>query len=424
MAMAMSMAMGMAVRRAERLLMARSTASAARQPPRNWLLRGGIAAVALMLGYVSTTQTLAFALIKSDAERANALAPGDGRVAGALSNKLITSNTRSVQRLRAVKLARQALLNEPLTVPAIDTLAINTLFAGDTSGARHLFVHSSELSRRDLSTRLWLIEDAVNRGDVPGALMHYDIALRTSRTASEVLFPVLSKAIADPEIRSALTKTLSTKPLWGADFLGYLGGSGPEPTVSAQFFERLTIEGVSVPEVARITVVNSLATAGLHENAWSYYRTIRRGASRRQLRDYNFQAPLQTPSVFDWMPVMNEAGVNASVNGGVFDFSVPATVGGTVLQQVEVLPPGNYRFGGMSTGIDQPPESLPYWQLMCIDGRELGRIEIPNSSETNGRFSGVVSIGTDCKVQTLRMVVRASSKVGGVSGQIDRIMIL
>jgi phosphoribosyl-AMP cyclohydrolase len=54
----------------------------------------------------------------------------------------------------------------------------------------------------------------------------------------------------------------------------------------------------------------------------------------------------------------------------------------------------------------------------------LGRIEIPNSSETNGRFSGVVSIGTDCKVQTLRMVVRASSKVGGVSGQIDRIMIL
>ncbi|MFL0415860.1 hypothetical protein, partial [Sphingomonas sp. 179-A 2A2 NHS] len=286
-----------------------------------------------------------------------------------------------------------------------------------------LFGHSDRLSRRELNTRLWLIEDAVARGDVPGALRHYDIALRTSRTAADLLYPVLAQAIADPTIVRALITKLAARPPWRDAFLDYVGGRGPSPVRSAQFFSQLAKAGIAIPEVPRISVVNALARDGSYQEAWAYYRTLRSGVIRQRSRDPDFTAQLQTPSVFDWMPVMNDAGVTASVNDGVFDFAAPSTVGGVILQQIQLLPAGRYRLAGTSVGIDQPREARPYWQLTCTDGKEIGRVELTNSADNAGRFAGTIDVGGNCPVQLLRLVVRPSAVIGGVSGQIDRALL-
>lgn len=395
---------------------------------REWALRGVLAAAALLLCYFSMTRTAAFALQKSNAEQAYALAPHDGRIAARLAARLTTQNADARQRARSDRIARQALVDEPLAVQALTTLGLNTLSRGDTNRARQFFTHSDALSRRELGTRLWLIDDAVARGDVPGALRHYDIALRTARAASDLLFPILTAAVSHPAVIEPLADTLAARPPWSLGFVSHLAHSSVTPKASADLFRRLSQRGISLPPEPQAVVVNALVDSGAVNEAWAYYQSFRPGGDRRRSRDPRFTANVEAPSVFDWRPVMNDAGITASIQsnraGGLFDFAAPSTVGGIVLQQFQLLPPGRYRLQGTSAGIEQTSRALPYWQLVCRDGRELGRVDLPASTENNGRFAGDITVNGVCPVQVLRLVARPSSEIGGVTGQIKSVALV
>lgn len=397
-----------------------------RRPWRDWALRGVAAVVAALIGYISSSQTLAFAIRKADPDRAYRLSPHDGRIAAELAERLTVKAVTSGQQGRVEPIARQALMDEPLAASALTALGLAAQARGDTVRARQLFAHSDTLSRRELGPQLWLIEDAVARGDVAGALRHYDIALRTARAAPDLLFPILSSAISDPAIAQSLARTLLARPAWGNAFIDSLGTAKADPKVAATFLRRLMRDGYPVSEGAQVGVVNGLVASGATNEGWSFYASLRRGADRRRSRDPAFTAQLQMPSAFDWAPVASDGGVSASLQragggGGLFDFSAPSTVGGVVLQQAQFLPAGRYWLEGISAGIEQPSGSRPYWQLTCEDGREAGRVELPNSAERNGRFAGGIDVAGGCSVQTLRLVVRPSSDVGGVTGQIVRV---
>ncbi|WP_433911482.1 hypothetical protein [Sphingomonas yabuuchiae] len=409
--------------------MARSTLRRpTKRSPIEWAVRGFLAVTALTVGYASTKATLAFAVYRNSPERAFAFAPHNGRIAGALAEQIAASDADARQRTWATYLARQALEDEPLSTSALTALALNTQIAGNTPAARKLFLHSNALSRRELGTRLWLIEDAVNRNDVNGALHHYDVALRTAKASSDLLFPVLLNAISDPAIVRSLANTLAKRPPWGDAFIQYLSDKQSNPLVGAVLLQRLGALGYPVPGTAQASVINGLVAKGSYADAWRYYVSLHSGATRNQSRDSNFTAQLQSPSAFDWTAMLNDSGINASFQrtgrGGVFEFAAPSTVGGVALQQVQLLSPGHYRLEGVSMDIEQAREAQPYWQLSCIDGRELGRVEIPNSAEMQGRFAGELTVqGANCAAQTLRLVLRASSDVNGVTGQIKRVLL-
>lgn len=395
--------------------------------PREWALRGGLAAIALALGYVSTTQTLAFAIRKSKPERAHALAPGDGRVAAELAEQMVAGDVLTAQHARGDQIAHRALADEPLAAPALTALAIITQLRGDTAQARRLFVHSDALSRRELGTRLWLIEDAVARGDVRRALRHYDIALRTARGASDVLFPVMAAASTEPSIAAALIDSMAARPPWTAGFLSYLANSGAAPRPIAVLFRRLALRGVAVPVAVQKVIVDALIDSGNFNDAWDYYRSLHPDADRLRSRDAGFTAQGAVSSKLDWTLVPTDSGLTASIQatpkGGLLDFAAPPMVGGAVAQQVQLLPPGRYRISGTSTGVEQKTEDRPYWQLACNDGRELARIALAAATENAGRFSGEFVVDGDCPAQTLRLVLRPSTQGGGVSGQVARVAI-
>lgn len=397
---------------------ARPRRSAAR-----WSVRSALAAVAALVGYASVTNTLGYVLRNSRPELAHTLAPGDGRVAASLARKLSGAEATAADRARADRLARRALRQDPTAVAAVSALGINAQLRGDALAAKRLLTYAELLSRRDLQTQIWGIEDAVARGDVSGALRRYDIALRTSREAPDLLFPVLGSAIADPAIRTGLTRTLADKPAWGGIFIDHVSGNGPDARATADFFAELRRSDVPISDSANATLVSSLAARASLNAAWTYYASVDRSAERRLSRDPDFTAHPAIPSLFDWTP-LSEAGVTTSIQSdgsGVFDFTAPASVGGPLLQQVQLLPPGDYRLQGRSTGIDQPEVSRPYWSLTCRDGRELGRVVMPNSAQANGMFTGQFSVPRGCPVQTLALVARSSDVVAGVSGQIDQV---
>ncbi len=395
----------------------------ARRSPKEWAVRLVLVVLAGVFGYYSLTFTLAQVVVKQNPELAYRLAPYDGRVTAAYVTSLAGPDATPRDRARADILAKRALWQDPTAVGAVVTLGINADARGDKAVARRYFTYAQKLSRRDFRTQLWMIENAVERGDMPGALHEYDITLRVFPTLDEILYPVLASASSEPSIRTELVKMLAGKPMWGESFINFVAGNGPDPQATTALFLRLQRAGIPIPEVASARAVDALIVARQPEAAWSYYAALRPGADRRRSRDPQFLAMLERPSQLDWAPI-NDGGLMTSIQSGVFDFAVPASVGGPMLRQLQLLPPGSYRLTGHSIGIEQADGARPYWVLTCQSGRELGRVEVPNSSVSNGNFTGVFSVPANCPVQILMLMARPSDAVAGLSGQFNQVALV
>lgn len=393
----------------------------AKRSPSEWSFRVFLALIAVMLAYQSVTGTLAAVLRSKAPKRAYTLAPSDGRIGGTWSAHLSGPDATAAQRTVADDVARSALLYDATAVPAVATLGLNAQIRGDTDGARRIFAYSLRLSRRDFRTQLWAIEDAVGRNDIPAALYQYDIALRTARGGVELLFPILASALDDADIRKELVRTLATGTPWGNDFVIYAAAMSPSPAAVAELLSAMKETGTSVPESAQQRVIDGLLGSGDLEAAWSYYASIRPGTGRGGSRDWRFSGGYVAPSQFDWMVIYAEgatSSIQAGPRGGQFDFVVSATTQGSLLQQVQLLPPGEYILEGQASGFETPNRTLPYWLLSCRDGQEIGRVEML----INGSFAGTMRVpATGCASQVLSLVARLSDSASDVVGQITRV---
>ena len=242
-----------------------------------WVVRILIAMVLLFIGYIAVIYTVAQTTARVDPEEAHQLAPFDGRIEARLATVLFTDAADAEQRARAVHLARVALQDEPTAVAAATTLGFQAQIEGDIPKTRRYFAYAQELSRRDLPTQLWAIEDAVSRGDVAGAIHNYDIALRTSRMAPDILFPILATAIDDAQVRSRVAMTLLAQPSWGPNFLTYASVHA-DPRTAARLFGGLGRAGMPVSSTATSAVVDRLIAIGAVDDAWRYYASVRKGA--------------------------------------------------------------------------------------------------------------------------------------------------
>jgi hypothetical protein len=285
---------------------------------------------------------------------------------------------------------------------------------------RRLLAYAQLLSRRDLRTQLWSIEDAVSTGNVKSALTWYDITLRTKPTMADTLFAVLAGAAAEPAVRTELVRTLAARPPWGDAFARYIAAGAVNPVIPAMLFAELEKRRVAVPERAQADTINRLIARGALDTAWSYYALGRPAVTRDRSRDPDFAVERQSPSSLDWVPI-NENGLTTLIRDGVAEFAAPATVGGALLQQTQLLAPGTYRLTGRSAGLDQAEDALPFWALTCLDGRELGRVALANAPNGSMPFAGTFRVpGQSCPVQVLTLVGRPSDRVEGLSGRIDR----
>lgn len=390
-----------------------------RRSSAEWRARGAIAIVIAMAGYVSVASTMGYANRATAPDRAYRLAPWDGRITAELASKLSGVEGNAADLPRAQQLARKALRQDPTAIRAVVALGLVDDQLGRGRAAARLFDYADALSRRDLATQLWEIETAVAHGDVTGTLRHYDIALRTSRHASDLLFPVLVSAITDPAIRTALVRTLIGRPAWGPLFLEYAASSSPNPHVTSLLFQELHRKGVVIAPVAQTVLIDTLASRGAFDDAWIYYQTVRPNSDRRRSRDPRFSARLAMPTVFDWR-IVNDSVINSSVqrtdDGGLIDFSAPSGVGGAVVQQAQLLPPGRYQLSGSATGLAALGGDSPYWVVKCQEGQELQRIDVPGT----GDFAGTFDVSAQCKAQTLTLVQRPTDAPNGASGQITR----
>lgn len=376
----------------------------------------GVAAAGLWVG----ARTLGVQAARSDVEFAARLDGGSAEIMGTRSRRLLEKGD-----IRAAEsLALNALRRDPTAVAAVQTVGLAAQIAGDDRKADQLLSYAQRLSRRDLQTHLWAIERNVARGDTEAVLREYDLALRTSIPARDLLFPILGTAMADPVVTRGLVRRLGGRSPWGEAFLSFAAGDPRVvPATAVRFLETARAAGVRATAVDLAVLAARSLEAQEPRTAWRAYALKRPGSDPRRVRDPDFKALPEQPAPFDWT-LSNDGGILAQAgeqNGASrLDIEAGSGAAGMVVQQLQMLPPGTYRLI-IDAGAVPDGGSL-VWSLTCPDGVELTKVAM--SSGAARRHAGSsFAVPASCGVQTLKLTADASESPQGLRSEVRRVML-
>jgi hypothetical protein len=388
--------------------------------------RGAILALAVALAAKVTLDGLATRLMASDPVLAARLSPGNGEVAIAAAARLAGSHSGTrdpkVRRLVTAALARSAA--DPA---AIEFRALEAGADGDPRRETVLFHLSDAISRRSLATRLWLIQDAVQRGDTGNALANFDIALRTSTDAPATLFPILAGATSDPTLSAPLAHLFDRPSDWRALFFHYAltevqtddGLVRVVPLMRDRAW--LVASGVADALVGNLVADRQFADARRIYDLFSHDREA--GAL---VRDRAFADP-GAAFPFGWeFTQRGEIGAERSLVHGRPALAYQALPGddGVVASQLLMLLPGRYRLSTRAAVTATDRNAPPYWTITCAGrgGGQVALLDAPVDGNEVTKTAFVVPAG--CLAQWLVLALRGSDKPGGQSGALAAVTVM
>lgn len=386
------------------------------------IVKIGLTLILVLMAYKSLSATVAAIVVRGDPQLAHKFAPNDGRYFADLAELWILSGQND-DASQTQELAREALRRDPTAVEALITLGMLAELQGRTNLSRSYFLKSLDLSRREFRAHIWSIEEGVQQGDIDLVLARYDVALRVFRNAPDLLFPVLSQAIGQPLIRGKLLSLLQKRPLWEGQFVQYLADKADDPIAAVEFFKEGRRTGLPVTEAHRAALVNVLFARGSVTDAWEFYATFRPSVSRQAVRNANFSDWIINPSVFDWNAISGNGQssvIHRGADSGSADFLVSAGSGGTVLQQVQLLSPGQYILRVNAQDLKLASRDTLTFLVVCPDGT-AHRLPIAPGKGATTRFQTSFAIQPNCPYQILRLEAQSIEGIKPIEGRITHV---
>lgn len=397
-------------------------------------MRGGGVVVCLWLLWLAVTTSIANVTMLTDPAGAVRWAPHNGAALAALSDHLLTPDAAADTVERARRLAQAALVRDPTTVLAARTLGLIADARGRPDQAKRLFAYAEGLTRRDLATQLWLIESQVRADNVSGALRHFDTALRVSRHGPSILFPVLVAATDDATLLPALAGTLARNPAWRDGYLREVIRSGPSPRALVVLAGLLRAAGSPIDDSQTNALLARLVgdqQFGLARVAYTDAKGRQRAPDAGLVIDGGFQSqPAFQP--FDWFladtpDIYAVRELRDGSNGNfALVFHAERDRNGRAAQQLLMLPPGRYQFSALAGDIQADRLALPAWQISCAGKTQspLMQLRLPAAGAPESEVADSFEVPSrDCPAQWLRLQLRASDAIDGVSGWVDEVTI-
>jgi hypothetical protein len=300
-------------------------------------------------------------------------------------------------------MASDVIAHDPTNVTALRTRGLAAALAGHQTTALRWMRYSEVLSRRDLPTQLWWIEEAINQNDIDTALLHYDRALRTSNGAVDLLFPVLIAASAEPEVADKLSRLLASRPNWWGPFMNRLIGEAPAPVVLDRFARRLRLspnDPLHPDFFPRI--LQRLVAADDFRRADALYRIA---VPQRQatLQNGNFELA-DGIAPFAWT-LTDDGELNATIEprpdgAAGFALILNARNGrtGVVATQALSLAAGRYLLRGVAAQTGLEDATRPTVKIRCgsIHPIDIASLRLPVASEQPRPFQSELTIPASC----------------------------
>lgn len=397
------------------------------KPPLYWLKSAAYISVFGFFVYQSTAHAIANIAWQQNPDLALRFVP-DHPLALSLKADIQFMKSQSPASLNKVEaMAKQSLKGQPLNAVAVRLLGYVADARGDRPKARELMLLAQKVSRRDFGTQLWLIEDAVARGDKKLALYHYDIAMRTTAVSHQVLFATLVSALADPQVREGLVPYLRQRPDWMPGLLYDAVTTSENPANAVD----LLLKAGQLPDQDNYRNLSNILLSRLAEK--SNFRVFRQyymslpGVKAATLRS----ASLSRATVGLAYPFAGWQMTDNPSIGGAFSspdksarYSLSAFAGsgerGELMRKYLFLKPGRYRFSAHYDAAEGAAHGEIRWYLQCLDVKGNSIPWFTTAAVVKGKSSTVqdFALGGDCENQLLVL------QLAGGSGQLGAEFVL
>lgn len=356
----------------------------------------------------------------------------DNPVALTVKGDLILQSGPASDSLGQIKrLALRSVARQAINPAGLRLLGFVDALEGRNSKAEKLMNLSSRLSRRELGTRLWLIETAVDKENVTEALTHYDIALRSNIDSYQILLPTLTDALVDPEVRRGMWKFVNSPPPWMPSFLDVAISTSAHPEDIA----KTLIGGGGLPEYPPYKgfsdrLAEQLIAKHQYGAFRDYYRSLK-GGDPSALTNPSFIISNIDPIVTaaGWQ-LSSNTNVNAAFNAnkGKYDLSVFVGSGNREMaaRKLLFLSPGDYNFVAVFNATEENRGAQASWQMHCLRADNKVSLWTATGDIVRGRRTTRQSfnVSHDCPSQSLEMTAIGTNGQNGTDFVVESISIV
>lgn len=385
---------------------------------------GAIAAGSLALAWFSFAAAMTNITHRRAPETALRFTPGDPvALAVQADRRFAAKGVNAIGDAEIARAARDSLAGLALNPVALRLIGLNAT-AGKTyaAGSRAMRAGNST-SRRDVTTQFWLIEEAVARNDIAGALSHYDNVLRVEPGSQQLLFPVLTAALEDKALWKPMARYVAEPAPWLGDFARYAIRNSRQPMQLARFFA----SGGGLPKTdvfasLETELLKRIARTGSAGDMAAYYRSLA-GADPAALSSADFTGATTEPR---FAPVTWELFSAPGVSGAFLrdetgeairlHVTMDASASGLLAHKSILVRPGGYRFSASQRIADAAEGASARWELRCVQGEKATVVwsgSGPLSREA-ASVSGAVTIPAGCGAVTLRLLGSAGPSANGI----------
>jgi tetratricopeptide (TPR) repeat protein len=389
----------------------------------HYLRKGGLLVGCSLLCFYSFQSVLAHFLRLKNPELALRFEADSPAALALRAEELLSKAVLNQKQTTKVELIASRLATKSLAQQGVNAIALRVLGnAADAGGRRNeaktLMQLSERISRREISTQLWLIESSVREGNVSAALAHYDLSLRTTPQIYEFLFPKLSEALVDREIQTAFVQHIRRTPPWLEDFLTYAIAQGGRPQdIVATILLAGPLPNSDPYRELESRLIERLAATNAFDSVEPYYLSLRR--SHKYILTSMAFDKLSTDNQF---PPITWKISETATQGGSFVAGNPAGARvfkgysapgarGVVLSKLLFLPPAAYTLSAKRRIESLVPESSARWQIRCNnDSTGVPLLSLQdNLSRLSLKIDVAFTVPANCRSQYAEF-----SLVGGV----------
>lgn len=346
----------------------------------------------------------------------------DGIAAGLFATALRDSGAGEP----AVKLARLALAQTPLSAPALNTVAMWH------SGAQERLIQLAQRGGwRDAGFHTFLAERALSRGDFTAAALHADAAARVTglHPASRRL---VDRVASTAEGRSALARRLSANAYWRAAYIF-------NPAMNREGIAHLTelvrvMEADHMPvaaeEKAVVVLLNARQSGFLSGyGIWKslYKPDVKGGIADPGLADVQEDVAVKMP--FGWQLAPPVPGIDRAMESDEGGRSLHLNSDGSsttvLLTQLVALSPGIHRLHVRGRFVTANDGSAFRWGFACWGNKGPTSVIAPIAGVATGAadFSFAVPGQPDCALQSIMLSVQQSDHSTPAEGWVQHVAI-
>jgi hypothetical protein len=331
-----------------------------------------VAAACLLAIYYTRAVTLANVYATTRPEVALEFWPSNAVANARQADALFTRDPRRPPLAEIKAHALAALRRSPVLAGPSRALGLVAAASRDEAGAQRRLLYSERMSRRDVMTQLWLIENRVAANDVRGALSHYGIALRVAPETQQLLFPVLAGALDRPDLVAPIAGLVRQGDAWREAFLYHATANAQNLRNLTTLFGQLARTGAKPDRVHYLALLGRLIRGNQLDDAVRLYAQVdplwRRDDANAQL-DGGFERTGDVPSL-GW--ALTESAASRDPRPDVprnMALQLPIPDSGTqlVARRVLLLRPGAYRLTGLVGRLDGTGQGNIRVELSCPD---------------------------------------------------------